>query len=251
MKKETIQAIRQEVVGCIRCPRLVAYREQVAETKRRAYRNDTYWGKPVPGWGDPDARLLIIGLAPAAHGGNRTGRVFTGDASGDFLFHAMHRAGFANQPTSRHADDGLALRNAYITAVVHCAPPDNKPLPVEMKNCLSYLERELTLLRNVRAVLVLGRIALDGYRAALNAVAGVDLPARLFPFAHGAAYLLGPSLPRLFISYHPSRQNTQTGRLTQTMFGAVFGSIRSYLDQDEHSPISPSSALCSFSSRRD
>lgn len=171
----------------------------------------------------------MIGLAPAAHGGNRTGRVFTGDASGDFLFRALHKAGFANQPVSRHRDDGLELKDAYLTAVVHCAPPDNKPLPLEIEVCRSYLEEELAVLWKVKAVLVFGRIALDGYRTALKGINGLNLVPSAVPFAHNATYDLGPAFPRLFVSYHPSRQNTQTGRLTEPMFDSVFEKIRNYL----------------------
>ncbi len=240
MKKRTVASLQGEVVRCARCPRLVRYCSEIARTKRRAYRDEAYWGKPVPGWGDPRARLLMIGLAPAAHGGNRTGRVFTGDASGDFLFRALHKSGFANQPASRRRDDGLSLRDAYITAVVHCAPPDNKPLPDEIENCREYLRQELTALTHVKAVLVFGRIALDGYRRALQEVAGIHLPTAAVPFSHGAMYRLEPgaglsnalpALPRLFISYHPSRQNTQTGRLTESMFDAVFSKVKDYLDE--------------------
>lgn len=238
-KIRNVHDIQTEMIQCVRCPRLVEYCRSVAETKRRAYLNDTYWGKPVPGWGDPQARLLMIGLAPAAHGGNRTGRVFTGDASGDFLFRALHKTGFVNQPTSRRRDDGLSLRDAYITAVVHCAPPDNKPLPDEIENCRDYLRQELAALRHVKAVLVFGRIALDGYRKALREITGIDLSPGRIPFDHGAMYDLESErdrsgiipLSRLFISYHPSRQNTQTGRLTEPMFDAVFEQIRDYLDK--------------------
>lgn len=232
MKKKTVASLQEEVIRCTRCPRLVQYCSEIARTKRRAYRDEAYWGKPVPGWGDPDARLLMIGLAPAAHGGNRTGRVFTGDASGDFLFRALHKAGFASQATSQHREDGLHLKEAYLTAVVHCAPPDNKPLPAEIETCRSYLAEELRVLTKVKAVLVFGKIALDGFRAALPAARGIDLPAAATPFQHGASYEIGRSEPRLFISYHPSRQNTQTGRLTEPMFDAVFREIRAYLDKN-------------------
>ena len=242
MKTRTIQSIQTEMIQCVQCPRLVQYCRNIAEVKRRAYLNDVYWGKPVPGWGHPEARLLMIGLAPAAHGGNRTGRVFTGDASGDFLFRALHKAGFVNQPASRHRNDGLALQDAYITAVVHCAPPDNKPLPDEIENCREYLRQELAALTNVKAVLVFGRIALDGYRAALQEITGIHLSAASVPFIHGAVYRperpktdfrSSRPLPRLFISYHPSRQNTQTGRLTEQMFNTVFERIREYLNEEQ------------------
>ncbi len=229
MKRHTLPSLQKEVIGCTRCPRLVEYCGEIARIKRRAYRDEVYWGKPVPGWGDPDARLLMIGLAPAAHGGNRTGRVFTGDASGDFLFRALHKAGFANQPISRHREDGLQLKDAYLTAIVHCAPPDNKPLPVEIETCRRYLVEELKLLTNVRAVLVFGKIALDGFRTALREARGIDLPAAAVPFYHDAAYAIPGTPLRLFVSYHPSRQNTQTGRLTEPMFDAVFRKIRADL----------------------
>ncbi|TAK06806.1 MAG: uracil-DNA glycosylase [Candidatus Manganitrophaceae bacterium] len=231
MRARTLPSLQKEVIHCTQCPRLVQYCSEIARTKRRAYREEEYWGKPVPGWGDPDARLLMIGLAPAAHGGNRTGRVFTGDASGDFLFRALHKAGFANQPTSRHRKDGLQLKGAYLTAVVHCAPPDNKPLPAEVETCRRYLVEELTILTKVKAVLVFGKIALDGFRAALRESSGIDLPAAATPFQHGASYEIARSKPRLFISYHPSRQNTQTGRLTEPMFDAVFLKIQAHLDR--------------------
>ena len=232
MRKRAVLSIQEETIRCTRCPRLVQYCREIAQTKRKAYRGEDYWGKPVPGWGDPEARLLVVGLAPAAHGGNRTGRVFTGDASGDFLFRALHKAGFANQATSHHREDGLQLKEAYLTAVVHCAPPDNKPQPSEIEACRSYLVEELKLLTNVRAVLVFGRIALDGFRAALREARGIDLPAAAVPFHHAASYEIGRSGSRLFVSYHPSRQNTQTGRLTEPMFDAVFRNIRTYLDRD-------------------
>jgi uracil-DNA glycosylase family 4 len=225
-----IASLQEEVIRCTRCPRLVQYCREIAKTKRRAYRDEDYWGKPVPGWGDPDARLLMIGLAPAAHGGNRTGRVFTGDASGDFLFRALHKAGFANQATSHHREDGLQLKDAYLTAIVHCAPPDNKPLPCEIETCRRFLVEELRALTKVKAVLVFGKIALDGFRAALPEARGIDLSAAI-PFLHGASYEIGGSSLRLFISYHPSRQNTQTGRLTEPMFDAVFREIRASLDR--------------------
>jgi uracil-DNA glycosylase len=216
------------VVACRKCPRLVRYREKVARTKRRAYRDWTYWGRPVPGFGDPRAQLLIVGLAPGAHGSNRTGRMFTGDSSGNFLYAQLYRAGFASQPTSSSTDDGLKLRNAYITAVARCAPPDNKPLPTEIANCLPYLETELNLLRP-RAVLALGAIAFDAYVRLLVRRRG--LPSRKgYRFSHGAEFKLPGDLPRVFASYHPSQQNTQTGRLTPAMFAAVLRRIRRALN---------------------
>jgi len=222
---DSIASIRRDVIACARCPELRRYCERVSRIKRRAYRDQTYWGRPVPGFGDPAARLLIIGLAPAAHGGNRTGRVFTGDRSGDFLFAALHRAGFANQPTSTHRDDGLILRDAYITAVLHCAPPGNKPAPVELDRCHDYLVRELQTLKKVRAVLTLGRIAFDEF---LKTLLGMKrLPSRRgLLFRHGAVYPLDGGLPTLFAAYHPSQQNTQTGRLTAAMFDKVLGKIK-------------------------
>jgi uracil-DNA glycosylase family 4 len=216
--------INDRIVSCRRCPRLAAYREEVARVKRRAYRDWDYWGKPVPGFGDQNARLLIVGLAPGAHGANRTGRIFTGDSSGDTLFAALHRAGFANQPTSQRREDGLELRDAFITAVARCAPPDNKPTRQEILNCRGYLVRELELLASVRVVLALGRIAFDGYLDVLAASGQLSGPRRAF--FHGAAYEFDPPLLTLIASYHPSRQNTQTGRLTPTMLDAVFEKIR-------------------------
>jgi uracil-DNA glycosylase family 4 len=227
---KTVESIRGEIIGCARCRRLRRYCEKVAEIKRRAYRDEIYWGKPVPGFGDPRARLMIVGLAPAAHGGNRTGRVFTGDSSGTFLFRALHRAGFSTLPDSLRRDDGLVLTGAYITAAVHCAPPDNKPLPEEIRNCRSYLIDEFHVLARLRAVLVLGKIASDGYLAALRETGRFSGRASAFPFGHGKSYPLGPDLPRLFCSYHPSRQNTQTGRLTIPMFDRIFTDIKRFLE---------------------
>lgn len=210
------------------CPRLIRYARKVAQEKRRMYQDEEYWGKPVPSFGDPRAELLILGLAPAAHGANRTGRMFTGDRSGEFLYQALHGAGFANQPTSVHRGDGLRLRNCYITASLRCAPPKNRPQPQELRNCQAYLEEELRLLKHVRAVLALGRIAFDQY---LRVVGNrKDFPQRSsFRFRHGASYQLPGGLPRLFASYHPSQQNTQTGRLTREMFQKVLCDIRDFL----------------------
>ncbi len=224
-----LAALQEKVVACTRCARLIRYCRKVAREKRRMYRNEEYWGKPIPSFGDPAAELLILGLAPAAHGGNRTGRMFTGDRSGDFLYQALYDAGFANQPTSRSRGDGLELRNCYITASLRCAPPKNKPLPRELRNCQPYLERELELLTRVRAVLALGRIAFDTYLRVISVQ--VKLPPRSeLRFAHGASFSLPGGLPRLFCSYHPSQQNTQTGRLTRAMFAKVFKDIRRYLE---------------------
>ncbi len=222
-----LSVLNEQIIACRKCRRLVRWREAIARRKRRAYRDWDYWARPVPGFGDPNAELLILGLAPAAHGGNRTGRVFTGDRSGDFLFRLLHRAGFANQPHSIHRDDGLRLHNAYICAAVRCAPPANRPRPEEIANCRCYLARELEILRP-RAVLALGRIAFDAYLSLL--VEQGRLPARARPrFHHGACYALPDGLPRLFASYHPSQQNTQTGRLTPAMFLGVLRRIRRYL----------------------
>ena len=225
---DSLLKIRQEVIGCARCPRLVEYRCRVAQQKRRAYRDWQYWGKPIPGFGDPKACLLVLGLAPAAHGGNRTGRVFTGDSSGDLLFATLYRTGFANQPQSVSVDDGLRLRGAYITASVRCAPPANKPLPAEFRNCREYLERELDLLRNVKVVVALGKVAFDTYLSILQRRGQIASRSR-FRFDHGAVTKFPPPLPTLIASYHPSRQNTQTGRLTQRMFLAVFRKAKAYL----------------------
>ena len=213
------ETLNQQVIACRRCRRLTAWREQVATDKRRAYRDQVYWGRPVPGFGDPEARLLVVGLAPGAHGSNRTGRMFTGDASGEFLYAALHRAGFANQPTSARREDGLALRDVFITAICRCAPPDNKPLPDEIQNCRPFLAGEMALLRQVQGIVALGRIALDGLLA-LYRNDGRSVP-RL-EFAHNHSYELGAQLPWLITSYHPSRQNTQTGRLTSEMFDQVW-----------------------------
>jgi uracil-DNA glycosylase len=219
--------LNEEIVACRRCPRLVEYRERVAREKRRAFRGWTYWGRPVPGFGDPNAELLILGLAPAAHGGNRTGRAFTGDRSGDFLYAALHKAGFASQATSTRLNDGLRLKNAYIAATIRCAPPANKPFPSEIKNCREYLVRELEILRH-RAVLALGKIAWDAYLDILKQ-RGVVASKAAFPFAHGAEADLPGGGARLFGVYHPSQQNTQTGRVTATMYGQVLRSIGRFL----------------------
>ena len=221
--------LNEEIIACRKCPRLVKYREKVAREKRRAYREWEYWGKPLAGFGDAHARLLILGLAPAAHGGNRTGRMFTGDRSGDFLYAALHKAGFANQPTSLHRDDGLQLTNAYITATCRCAPPDNRPLPREILNCRTYLERELETLKP-KAVLALGKIAWDDYLDILKQLGVIASRAR-FKFAHGAEAEIAPGTPRLFGVYHPSQQNTQTGRVTPAMYARVLGRVRQFLEE--------------------
>ncbi|MCX8072385.1 MAG: uracil-DNA glycosylase [Candidatus Binatia bacterium] len=225
-----LQQLREQVIHCRLCPRLVAYREEVAAKKRRAFQDWEYWGKPVPGFGDPKARLLVVGLAPAAHGGNRTGRIFTGDRSGDWLYRTLYRYGFANQPTSTHRNDGLELRDAYVTAVVRCAPPGNKPTPEEMRNCRPYLKREWELLPT-RVVIALGEVAFRGILEAWEELQGTKVRPRP-KFAHAAMYRLGSIF--LLASYHPSQRNTQTGFLTQSMFERVFAKAAELLDaQDE------------------
>jgi uracil-DNA glycosylase family 4 len=224
----SLRALNEEIVACRKCPRLVEYREKVAREKRRAFREWTYWGKPVPGFGDSQAELLILGLAPGAHGSNRTGRMFTGDRSGEFLYKALHKAGFANQPTSLHRDDDLQLTNAYITATIRCAPPKNKPLPEEILNCRGYLERELEILQP-KAVLALGKIAWDAYLEILKQ-RGI-IPSRgAYVFGHGAEAKLPPPSPRLFGVYHPSQQNTQTGRVTLAIYAQVLRRIWRFLE---------------------
>jgi uracil-DNA glycosylase len=214
-----LSAIAAAIVRCRACPRLVAWREEVARTKRRAYLADVYWGRPVPGFGDPRARVVLVGLAPGAHGANRTGRMFTGDGSGDFLYAALHRAGLSSRPASTSRDDGLALRGAFVTAACRCVPPDNRPAPDELARCASFLDRELAALRSARVAVALGAIA---WAAMLGALArsGHAVPRPAPRFAHGAALAL-PGAPALLASYHPSRQNTQTGRLTPAMLDAV------------------------------
>jgi len=213
---DTFRLFQQRLVACELCPRLRKHCREVARVKRRAYLDWEYWGKPVPSFGDPLAQLLIVGLAPGAHGANRTGRMFTGDSSGDLLYHVLHATGFANQPGSRSGDDGLVLKNAYITASAHCAPPDNKPLPDELRTCRAWLVEELMLLPQVKVVVALGRIAMESYLAALG------LRRSAFQFGHNVAHELGQGLPLLICSYHPSQQNTSTGRLTEPMLRAVF-----------------------------
>jgi len=227
VEEERLVTLEREITECRKCPRLVQYREEVARKKRRAYRDWTYWGRPVPAFGDPHARLIIIGLAPAAHGANRTGRMFTGDRSGDFLYEQLYRAGFTNQPHAKNADDGLALQDALISAAIRCAPPDNKPLPEEIRNCVPYLEEELELVRP-RAILALGAIALNTYLNLLK-TQGLIPSRAAYRFAHGASFVLPQSLPRLFAAYHPSQQNTQTGRLTPAMFASVLRQIKKFL----------------------
>jgi uracil-DNA glycosylase len=230
---KALTTLQRQILRCTQCPRLVEYRARVAREKRRQYREWDYWGKPLPSFGDPQARLLIIGLAPAAHGGNRTGRMFTGDQSGNWVYGTLHRFGFANQPTSQHRDDGLLLHDAYITAAARCVPPDNKPSVAELATCRSYLCRELQLLPRVRIVVPLGKIAFDAYLAARREL-GLPRPHERPRFAHGASTWL-PEGILLLASYHPSRQNTQTGRLTQAMFDAIFALARRELDTDTSS----------------
>lgn len=229
MARDTLQLVTHDVVSCALCPRLVAHRTEMARIKRRAYLDWEYWGKPVPPFGDPRARLLVIGLAPAAHGGNRTGRMFTGDRSGDFLYGALYETGFASQPTSVSREDGLTLTDAYITAAARCAPPDNKPLPEEFARCRPYLERELDLLKDLRVVVALGKLAFDAYLGILRD-RGVIASRAPFVFGHGALYRI-PKAPALLASYHPSQQNTSTGRLTAAMLRDVFEQARAILQE--------------------
>ena len=216
--------LNQEIVACTRCPRLVAYRQKIGREKRRAYLDWEYWAKPVPGFGDPRARLLILGLAPGAHGSNRTGRPFTGDGSGNFLYRVLHRAGFASQPTATHREDGLKLRDAYITAAVRCAPPQNKPTPQEITRCAPFLDREFAALNQVKVVVALGKIAFDAYLNYLKRC-GLLTSKAGFVFAHGAEYPL-PGSRILLCAYHPSLQNTNTGKLTEKMLLEVFKRAR-------------------------
>ena len=225
--------LERAVTRCRACPRLVAHRETVARVRRRQYQDETYWGRPVPGFGDHRARLLIVGLAPAAHGANRTGRMFTGDRSGDWLYAALHAAGFASQPTSTRRDDGLVLRDAYISAIARCAPPDNKPLPEEIAACRPFLDRELALLERLRVVVCLGGIALQGFQRAWLA-AGRALPSPRPHFGHGAESSL-PGGVTLLCSYHPSQQNTFTGRLTRPMLQSVFDRARLLVETTQDS----------------
>jgi len=225
-EKLALQRVHQSIISCDRCPRLRTYCQEIARTKRRAFRDETYWARPVPGFGDPNARLLIVGLAPAAHGANRTGRVFTGDGaggSGDFLMSALNRAGFANLTTSHHPNDGLTLRDAFILAAVRCAPPGNKPTPEEIVNCLPHFDAELAALPNVRVVVALGKIGFDAY---LNLLKHRGIVVKPKPaFGHAVAHDL-PNGHTLVGCYHPSRQNTHTGKLTPRMMDAVFTKAR-------------------------
>jgi uracil-DNA glycosylase len=220
--------LQDKIVHCRLCPRLTAHCAEIAAVKRLAYRDWEYWGKPVPSFGEADAELLIIGLAPGAHGSNRTGRMFTGDRSGEILYRVLHNTGFASQAESHSRGDGLRLSNAYITALAHCAPPANKPNPEELRNCRGYLEGELDLLANVKVVVVLGRMAFDHYISVLQS-RGLIQRRSAFVFGHNRAYKTAPGQPLLIASYHPSQQNTSTGKLTEEMLTAVFRRAKRYL----------------------
>ena len=225
-----LQLFNQKLTECRRCPRLVAHREEIGRVQRRAYRGQIYWSRPVPGFGDPSARLLIVGLAPGAHGANRTGRIFTGDRSGDFLYRALWETGFANQPSSVSANDGLSLSDAYITSPVRCVPPDNRPTREEILNCRPYLVEELSFLTRVRLVVALGRIALDSYLSVLQD-SGQIASRSLFRFGHGAMFTPHRDGPAVLASFHPSQQNTSTGRLTSGMLRDLFGQARAWLSR--------------------
>ena len=229
---DSLHQLHDAVIGCAQCPRLVAHRERVAREKVSRYRDWDYWGKPVPPFGDPAARLLVLGLAPAAHGGNRTGRSFTGDLSGDWLFRALHKHGFANSPCATHRGDGLYLTDAYITNAVRCAPPDNRPSPEEKATCRPWLVQELQLLKQVKAVVALGKFAYDAYFQTRRAAA-LPNPVPRPPFGHGATCVLADGVV-LIASYHPSQQNTNTGKLTEAMFDAVFQQAREVVDQPQN-----------------
>ncbi len=228
MRAQTLETLNRSAIDCRTCPRLVEHRERMARDKRAMYRDQEYWGRPLPSFGDPEARALIIGLAPAAHGGNRTGRMFTGDSSGNWLFETLYKFGFASSPSSTRRDDGLALNDAYITATVRCAPPDNKPSTSEKAACRPYLLGELSLLAGVKVVVALGKIAFDGYLSARREL-GWETPKPAPRFAHGAVHQM-PDGVTLVSSYHPSQQNTNTGRLTREMFEGVFAGVRGLLD---------------------
>lgn len=219
--------IEQQLISCRKCPRLVAWREEVARVKRKAYRDQEYWGRPVPGFGDPMARILILGLAPGAHGSNRTGRMFTGDGSGNFLYPTLHRAELASQPQATAVGDGMVLKDIFISAVCRCAPPDNKPSREEIGNCQPWLEMEMRALSELQGVVVLGKIALDGL---LSLPAFASLPRARYPFGHNRFYETPPGLPWILCTYHPSLQNTQTGRLTSEMFDQIWQTAKSHLE---------------------
>ena len=253
-----LTVLNKDVIACTRCPRLVAYREQVAREKRRAYRDWDYWGKPVPGFGDPGARVLIMGLAPGAHGSNRTGRPFTGDASGNFMYPVLYETGFASQPTAVDRNDGLKLIDLYITAAVRCAPPDNKPLPAELLACSSFLDREMAGLEKVKVVVALGKIGFDAYVNYVKRLGvlggehptscktgetwGTPFSKKFYIFKHGAHYQL-PNGKILLASYHPSNQNTQTGKLTREMFVEIFKQAARLADREFEAPLAPDRAM--------
>jgi len=226
-----LEILNQEITSCARCPRLRRHSAEVAQLKRRAYRGETYWGLPVPSFGDPAARVLILGLAPGAHGSNRTGRMFTGDRSGEMLYKVLHQTGFASQPASVSREDGLRLHGVYITAAAHCAPPGNKPTPEELRNCRPYLERELELLRNLKVVVALGKIAFDVYLDVLKTRGAIGSRAA-FVFGHDLEYRPAPGYPILISSYHPSQQNTSTGKLTEKMLTDVFRRARKMVEKE-------------------
>jgi len=229
-----LAVLNNEVIRCSRCPRLVVYREEIGREKRRAYREHEYWARPVPGFGDPKARVLILGLAPGAHGSNRTGRPFTGDRSGDFMYPILYRLGFASQPKAEYRDDGLRLIDSYITAAVRCAPPDNKPLPSELANCAPYLDREFEILSKVKVVVALGKIAFDAYLNYLRRN-GIITSRSGYVFGHGAEYKT-PNGMLLLASYHPSNQNTATGKLTAQMFEDVFRRAKEIAGRESKHP---------------
>ena len=234
-RKKTLKLLNEEIIACRKCPRLVEFREKIATEKRRQYSDFEYWGKPVTGFGDPKAELVVIGIAPAAHGGNRTGRVFTGDNSAKFLVRHLHQAGFANQPTSETRDDGLKYNDCYVTAVVRCVPPGDKPSKKELETCAPYFEKELQLLKNLKVALTLGKIAFDSFiDFAKN---HYDVKGS-FKFQHGEQYILSQDLPRIFASYHPSPRNTNTGKLTSEMFANVLRDIKAYLAQSSDAHVS-------------
>ncbi len=237
--KSQLEKLNQEIIACRKCPRLVAWREEVARVKRKAYQDQEYWGKPVPGFGDPNARVLVVGLAPGAHGSNRTGRNFTGDASGNFLYPALHRAGFANQPTAESKNDGLALKDLYIAATARCVPPDNKPTPEELNHCQPYLERDLEILKP-EVIVCLGSVAFER----VLKIHGIREPR--FKFAHGALYRLNTDPPNtgiraaahwLLCSYHPSQQNTSTGKLSVKMFDEIWVKARELVENERFNQV--------------
>lgn len=225
MKFQSLCQIEKELINCRNCPRLVAWREEVGEVKRKAYRDQTYWAKPVPGFGDEKARVLVVGLAPGAHGSNRTGRMFTGDDSGKFLYPALYRAGFANQPDGMNLGDGLLLKNLWITALCRCVPPDNKPTREEILNCQSWLDAEIALIQHLKVIVALGKLAWDQLIIKYSVSEGKSIPM----FSHGVSYFSDLKGVWVVASYHPSRQNTQTGRLTAAMFDKIWNQVNQLL----------------------